>query len=142
MPAGDRTGPWGMGPRTGRGMGYCSGTAQPGYRTAGPGLGFGRGYGRGFGRGFGLGRGFGRGRGMGRFLPFMALWAGSPWGYPYPAPAPYGAVAPGAYPPSVNEEEILADEAAALEAELDRVRQRLGELMKSREVKEAKDHEK
>lgn len=142
MPAGDRTGPWGMGPRTGRGMGYCSGTAQPGYRTAGPGLGFGRGYGRGFGRGLGLGRGFGRGRGMGRFLPFMAPWAGCPWGYPYPAPAPYGAAAPGTYPLSASEEEILAEEAAALEAELDRVRQRLGEVKKTREGREAKKHEK
>ncbi|NPA39927.1 MAG: DUF5320 domain-containing protein, partial [Thermodesulfobacteria bacterium] len=25
MPWGDRTGPLGMGPRTGRGLGYCSG---------------------------------------------------------------------------------------------------------------------
>lgn len=134
MPAGDRTGPWGMGPRTGRGLGFCSGYAHPGYMTAGPGSGF--------GRGRGLGRGFGRGRGMGRFSPFMSSWAGSYWSYPYPPAAPYGATPPGAYPPSVNEAEALADEAAFLEAELDRIRERLGELTKSREVKEAKKHEK
>jgi hypothetical protein len=103
----------------------------------------GRGYGRGFGRGYGLGRGFGRGRGLGRSLPFAAPWAGSPWGYyPYAAAAPYGAGAPGPYPSAANEEEILAEEAAALEAELDRVRQRLGEVKKIREGREAKKHEK
>lgn len=31
MPRGDRTGPEGMGPMTGRGMGYCSGYPAPGY---------------------------------------------------------------------------------------------------------------
>jgi len=37
MPGGDRTGPLGAGPRTGRGMGYCSGYTLPGYasQTAG-----------------------------------------------------------------------------------------------------------
>ena len=42
MPGGDRTGPTGQGPMTGRGMGPC-----------GRGRGFGRGPGMGFGRGFG-----------------------------------------------------------------------------------------
>ena len=53
MPGGDRTGPEGRGPRTGRAMGYCSGNDRPGYME--PGF-----RGRGFGRGFGAGRGFGR----------------------------------------------------------------------------------
>lgn len=57
MPRGDRTGPRGMGPMTGRGAGYCSGSAVPGYMN--PWGGRGGGYGRGFGRGLGLGRGFG-----------------------------------------------------------------------------------
>jgi len=56
-----------MGPRTGRGLGYCSGFDSPGF-VKGPGWGFGwgRGWGRGFGRGWrwrGGGRGFGRGWG-------------------------------------------------------------------------------
>ncbi|BDC36635.1 MAG: hypothetical protein EF806_05065 [Candidatus Methanoliparum thermophilum] len=31
MPWGDRTGPMGLGPRTGRGLGLCSGYPVPGY---------------------------------------------------------------------------------------------------------------
>jgi hypothetical protein len=31
MPRGDRTGPAGMGPMTGRGAGYCAGYSTPGY---------------------------------------------------------------------------------------------------------------
>ena len=56
MPRGDRTGPDGRGPMTGRAMGYCAGNDRPGY--AEPGF-RGRGLGRGFGRGLGFGRGFG-----------------------------------------------------------------------------------
>jgi len=47
MPRGDRSGPDGYGPRTGRGLGYCNGYDTPG---------FARGSGRGFGRGFGFRR--------------------------------------------------------------------------------------
>ena len=49
MPGGDRTGPMGAGPRTGRGMGYCSGYNLPGYTN--PGSGFRSGFGCG-GRGW------------------------------------------------------------------------------------------
>ncbi|MFA5688116.1 MAG: DUF5320 domain-containing protein [Kiritimatiellales bacterium] len=45
MPRGDRTGPAGAGPMSGRGMGYCAELNQPGFVTGG---GFGRGMGRGF----------------------------------------------------------------------------------------------
>ncbi|MFW5690579.1 MAG: DUF5320 domain-containing protein [Planctomycetota bacterium] len=80
MPAGDRTGPMGQGPMTGRGAGFCAGSGVPGYANR-PGLGgfltrfnpfslFGRGAapaaGFGRGRGRGRGRGFGRGGGRGR----------------------------------------------------------------------------
>ena len=51
MPGGDRTGPLGRGPITGRALGYCSGGNIPGYANPG----FGRGFGRGF---WGRGRGF------------------------------------------------------------------------------------
>lgn len=96
MPAGDRTGPWGMGPRTGRGFGYCSGFQAPGFMYPGPGLGYGRGFG--FGRGFGRGMGFGRGRG------FRRAWFGGAYGYPYPAMTPfwgphYGGMPYSPYPP-------------------------------------------
>src|SRR6056297_238889 len=59
MPAGDRTGPAGAGPRTGRGLGYCSGYNSPGYTKGVPRGGAGYGY----GRGPGYGAGWGRGRG-------------------------------------------------------------------------------
>ena len=43
MPFGDRTGPLGQGPRTGRGAGLCSGSAAPGSMNRGGGFGsFGR----------------------------------------------------------------------------------------------------
>jgi len=35
MPRGDGTGPAGMGPRTGRGAGYCAGNRAPGFASAG-----------------------------------------------------------------------------------------------------------
>jgi len=79
MPWGDRTGPLGLGPRTGRGLGFCSGFSSPGF-TKGPGWGFGRGwwgFGRGWGRGFGRGWWrFGRswGRGFGRGMAWRRGW--------------------------------------------------------------------
>jgi hypothetical protein len=57
MPFGDRTGPVGTGPMTGRAAGYCAEYSVPGYGNAAPGRCFGRGFGR--GRGFGAGRRFG-----------------------------------------------------------------------------------
>jgi hypothetical protein len=46
MPQGDRTGPNGAGPMTGRAMGFCAGFNSPGFMNSG------------FGRGLGRGRGF------------------------------------------------------------------------------------
>lgn len=75
MPGGDRTGPEGKGPKTGRGAGYCSGNEEPGFANEDPRRGFGFGFG--FGgrglrrRGQGRGQGFGgRGRGRGRGFRF------------------------------------------------------------------------
>ncbi|MFC1761986.1 DUF5320 domain-containing protein [Planctomycetota bacterium] len=50
MPGGNRTGPMGGGPMTGRGAGFCSGSSQPGYASQGVGRGFGNGRGQ-MGRG-------------------------------------------------------------------------------------------
>ncbi len=69
MPRGNKTGPNGDGPMTGRAQGYCTGNNQPGFvnNQINPGRGYGRGtrggYAGGYGRG--LGRGFGRGMGQG-----------------------------------------------------------------------------
>lgn len=61
MPRGDKTGPDGQGPMTGRGFGYCAGYSSPGCMNNIPGRGMGRGHG--FGRGLGLGFRGGRGQG-------------------------------------------------------------------------------
>ena len=41
MPAGDRTGPMGRGPMSGRGLGYCAGYGVPGSMNTVPGWGWG-----------------------------------------------------------------------------------------------------
>jgi len=72
MPQGDRTGPMGQGPRTGRTLGFCAGYDTPGYAK-----GFGEGMGRGFG--FGRGRGMGYGRGSNFGSSFTGFFHGFPW---------------------------------------------------------------
>ncbi len=65
MPSGDRTGPMGMGPKTGRGKGFCTGNSVPGFMDALPGrggMGLGRRHGQGFCRGLGSKRGYAFGR--------------------------------------------------------------------------------
>lgn len=52
MPYGDRTGPMGQGPMTGRRAGFCAGYGMPGYANSSPNRGRGRGFGWGRGRGF------------------------------------------------------------------------------------------
>jgi len=74
MPRGDRRGPNGMGPMTGRAAGFCSGSNTPGFANTGAvgGYGQGMGAGRGFGGGFhGAANGAGYGRGMGRGIGFQ-----------------------------------------------------------------------
>lgn len=69
MPNRDHTGPCGGGPKTGRGLGLCSGNAsQAEPRETSGGMGRGRCNGRSSGRGKGRGHGPGncRGRGLGR----------------------------------------------------------------------------
>jgi hypothetical protein len=121
MPAGNGLGPWGMGPMTGRGAGYCAGYPAPGYMNAGPGRGWGRGGGRGWGGGFGRGRGwgggFGRGRGWGRGYGYFA--GGMPGWQPWP----------GAPTPTADQElEVLRRQADLLESTLKDIRDRLQEL--------------
>jgi hypothetical protein len=126
MPRGDRTGPMGSGPMTGRGMGYCAGSTGPGFISPGPGYGYGRGFGfgRGFGRGFGLGRGRGwRHPGFGRF-----------WGYPYPQETP-----PSTFQPLTEEQEMdaLEEHAKILEEELEQLKKRQIELKRQKQKTKA-----
>jgi len=103
MPRGDRTGPNGYGPMTGRGAGFCAGYDAPGYVNSGYG-----------GRGRGFGRGMGWGRGPGRF--------------PYYAPPP---VAPRYAPTQQDERAYLEATIEDLEEELKAVKGRLAEMEKS-----------
>ncbi len=126
MPFGDRTGPVGVGPMTGRAMGYCAGFPVPGFMN--PGYGFGRGFwfGAGFGRGLGRGLGFGRGRGWRRsgFWPFL----GYPyWNFPY---SPYAW-----FFTEEMEEDFLEGQAKILEEQLAQVNKRLTELRRKEKEK-------
>jgi len=113
MPAGDRTGPAGVGPRSGRASGYCSGFDAPGYARSG---------GRGSGRGTGCGRGMGYGRGMGAGRGFRA-GRGNGAGYPF-TPFPYGA------PAMSREDEVrmLKSQVESLELSKKEIERRLEEL--------------
>ena len=123
MPRGDKTGPLGAGPMTGRAAGYCAGYPVPGYMN--PTGGYGRGRGRGRGRGWG--RGFGRGS----------------YTYPPSAGQPiYPQVYPPAAQPQSSEQEVTAlenyqkqleVEKADIEQEMGGVKARIEELKKKLE---------
>ncbi len=63
MPGRNKTGPFGQGPMTGRGLGDCTGNRGNYGRGFGGGFGFCHGYGNGYGRGHGRGLGFRHGYG-------------------------------------------------------------------------------
>ncbi|MGC9349886.1 MAG: DUF5320 domain-containing protein [Anaerolineae bacterium] len=109
MPRGDRTGPMGAGPMTGRGLGYCAGNPAPGYAYGGPGMGWGRGMGWGGGRGWRHGY-----RATG--LPFWARYDPGVWG-------PVGA-----RPTREEEVSYLQDQAQALQEQLNAIQGRIDEL--------------
>ena len=116
MPAGDKTGPTGAGPMTGRGMGYCAGYNIPGYANPMPGR---RLWGRG-GFGFGFGRGFGRGYGYGRYFAPYPYYE-TPY---YPYETPYRP----SYSSTQDEKAILAEQAREIENELKAIKERISEL--------------
>ncbi len=74
MPGGDRTGPMGLGPMTGRAAGICAGYPTPGFANPIP--------------------GFGRGRG---FYPYAQPNAYQGYGYAYPGSGYYGQPYPTPY---------------------------------------------
>ena len=108
MPGGDRTGPTGRGPMTGRRVGYCAGYQVPGYANPGP--------------RFGRGMGFGRGRGSwGRgYYPYPGSYYGPT---PYYAPSPTG-------PEPAEEKAYLGEAIKSMEEELKAMKERLEELSK------------
>lgn len=111
MPRGDRTGPMGVGPLTGRGAGYCGGAGTPGFLSAAGGRGGGRGWRHWF-HATGL-PGWAR-AGMG-----VPAWGAGP--YPYTGP-----VAP-AMPPE-TEVNALKAQAGYLAQTLQALRRRIEKL--------------
>jgi len=112
MPRGDGTGPLGLGPMTGRAMGYCAGFPVPGYLNPGYGWGW-----------------FGRGRGLGwrRWRRWAWAYPYAGWVYPPAVPfAPFGPV------DAKSQAEFLREQARILEEELGAVRERLAELEKEK----------
>ena len=102
MPRVEGTGPMGMGPMTGRGMGYCAGYVVPRYAN------------RGFGRG--------RGRGFRRIYDMTGLP-----GWAHDGAYSYGFM-PNDFPataPEVDEKEVLQNQAVFLEKQLKGIRERL-----------------
>ena len=106
MPGGDRTGPMGMGPMTGRGAGFCGGAGAPGFlsRMGGAFLGRGR---RGGGRGW---------RNM-----FHAT------GLPGWMRSGTGGVAPAEVPASEAERQSLQNQVETLQSQLDELKGRLAQ---------------
>jgi len=104
MPRGDRTGPMGIGPMTGRGAGFCGGFNAPGYANPAP------------GRGFGMGGG---GRG---------------WRHMYYATGLPGWMRFGPYAERFRnldpemEKQALQNQAEALQSQLNLIKQRLEEM--------------
>jgi hypothetical protein len=116
MPAGDGTGPRGMGPMTGRGAGYCSGYGVPGYANPVR------------GRGFGMGWGRGRGWRTGYYATGLPGWARFGYAPGWGAP-PTWAYGPYAAPPMPEQEvELLKGQAEWLKEQLEAISQRIAEL--------------
>ncbi|HHV19105.1 MAG TPA: DUF5320 domain-containing protein [Thermoanaerobacterales bacterium] len=118
MPRGDRTGPVGYGPMTGRGAGFCAGSPVPGYFSP-----MGRGF-RGRGRGFGY---YGSGRGFRHqfYTAGMPFWARD--AYTFEPAVDY-------YENYSEESEVkaLSQEAKFLKQELKAIEDRLEKLKKAK----------
>lgn len=106
MPRGDGTGPAGFGSMTGRKAGYCAGFSTPGFTKPGR-MGFAR-------RNFG-----GRGWRHCFYETGLPYWARK--NYPFVNTED-----------TLNEEEALAEEVNYLEAQLDKVKERLNEVKRSK----------
>ncbi|MCK4572373.1 DUF5320 domain-containing protein [candidate division WOR-3 bacterium] len=118
MPGGDRTGPAGLGPMTGRAAGYCAGYQVPGYANPIPGRGL-----------------FGRGRGRRHWYWATGLpgWARSAYGYPpfegWADPYLVQPLGPELIPS--QEMDILKEEAEFIKTRLEDVQNRIDILKKA-----------
>jgi hypothetical protein len=114
MPRGDRTGPMGIGPRSGRSAGYCAGYPVPGYLNQAGGR-LGMGFAWGHGRGYAWRR---------SFVPYGAM--------PY-HPYPYESLPYGQAISREEENEMLLHQAKILQEQLDLITKRIEELGKTKE---------
>ena len=105
MPGGDRTGPAGMGPMTGRGAGFCAGFAMPGYANPVGGRGF---------VAWGCGGGRGRGRRNRFFATGLPGWMRGGWGV--------------TGTPAASEADALKQQAELLQDSLTQINKRLEEI--------------
>lgn len=125
MPGGDRTGPGGMGPVTGRAAGYCAGYGMPGYMNPVPGRGW-----------------YGGGRGWRHWYRATGLpgWQRASLGYPTSGgwEDPYLAQTLGPAPTSEKEVEILKQEADFLKTQLKDVQSRIDTLEKEKRTPKEK----
>jgi len=124
MPAGDVTGPMGMGSMTGRAAGLCAGYGVPGCMNPISGRGFGRG--RGGGRGGGRGPSAGLRAGWRNMFYATGLtgWQRAAAGWPMTGGVPPNAAAP------TREQQLdaLKGQAEYFEGALGDIRKRLQEL--------------
>ncbi len=121
MPRGDRTGPEGMGPMTGRRAGFCAGYDVPGYAYPGSRRGYGRSRGM-----YGRPRDYGWGGGA-RGWRHLFYATGRPrWARPAYADAPVWDVP---LPPTKEQQlQWLQEEAGWLKDQLDAINERIGDL--------------
>jgi hypothetical protein len=115
MPRGDGSGPNGLGPMTGRAVGYCSGHLVPGFMNPVFGFGFGRGGGRGLCRGF--------------WTTGIPGWARFP-GFTAAVPDDQGFYPAGGLDPA-TEARMLSGQIEIMEQSLKNAKERLDELQKS-----------
>ncbi len=106
MPRGDRTGPQGEGPMTGRRLGDCTGNDQPGFNFTPGGYGYGYGRGNRWGGGRGRGMGYRFGQKYGRFTDETI--------------------------PNVSEETLMENEVRILKEQLASVEKQLSEIKKGK----------
>ena len=117
MPAGDRTGPMGNGPMTGRAAGLCTGNSMPGYANPAGGRGF-----------FGAGRGRGRGGGRGWRNWFYATGVPFRARRNYPGFQPYGDPYYGQELRPEDEAGMLREQAEFMQKEINSINERIKEL--------------
>lgn len=105
MPRGDGTGPIGMGPMTGRRMGYCVDRTMPASEI------------RGYGRGMGRGRGF-----RGRYRTTDMAGCMRLGAYPYDAAPFAGRMS------TTDKKEFLQQQADLFEKQLNQIREQLNTI--------------